>query len=163
VGGRRHPRHRRVEPDAGAGRRRQDRHRGKPARPAARVVCRVRPGQGSPTRGRGPRGEGGVRRRVRRAARPAGAPRGGWPSGPRPFLYLHSQALHLSVGLLIGVLILAVDYRVLASSALPLYVMNLLLLGAVLKIGHTSLGAQRWLSLGPLGQFQPSEIAKLVI
>jgi len=83
--------------------------------------------------------------------------------GPRPFLYLHSQALHLGVGLLIGVLLLAVDYRVLASGARPLYVMNLLLLGAVLKIGHTSLGAQRWLSLGPLGQFQPSEIAKLVI
>jgi rod shape determining protein RodA len=40
---------------------------------------------------------------------------------------------------------------------------NLLLLGAVLVVGRTSLGAQRWISLGPLGQFQPSEIAKLVI
>jgi rod shape determining protein RodA len=81
----------------------------------------------------------------------------------RPFLYLRSQALHLAVGLIVGGVILAVDYRALASSARVLYVVNLLLLGAVLVIGRTSLGAQRWISLGPLGQFQPSEIAKLVI
>ena len=82
---------------------------------------------------------------------------------PRPFLYLRSQALHLAVGLAIGAVILAIDYRALASSARVLYVTNLLLLGAVLVIGRTSLGAQRWIALGPLGQFQPSEIAKLVI
>ncbi len=81
----------------------------------------------------------------------------------RPFLYLRSQALHLVVGLAVGGLILAVDYRALASSARVLYVVNVLLLAAVLIIGRTSLGAQRWISLGPLGQFQPSEIAKLVI
>jgi rod shape determining protein RodA len=38
-----------------------------------------------------------------------------------------------------------------------------LLLAAVLVVGRSSLGAQRWIGLGPLGQFQPSEIAKLVI
>ncbi len=82
---------------------------------------------------------------------------------PRPFLYVRSQALHLAVGLVVAGLILAFDYRALASSARALYVVNLLLLGAVLVIGRTSLGAQRWISLGPLGQFQPSEIAKLVV
>ncbi len=84
---------------------------------------------------------------------------------PRPFLYLRSQALHLAVGLAIGAVILAIDYRALASSARVLYVTNILLLGAVLvpHIGRMSLGAQRWIALGPLGQFQPSEIAKLVI
>ena len=29
--------------------------------------------------------------------------------------------------------------------------------------GHSALGAQRWISLGPLGTFQPSEPAKLVL
>jgi rod shape determining protein RodA len=83
--------------------------------------------------------------------------------GPRPFLYLRSQTMHLAFGLLIGLSILAIDYRVLASSARPLYVANVLLLAAVLVVGRTTLGAQRWISLGPLGQFQPSEIAKLII
>jgi rod shape determining protein RodA len=82
---------------------------------------------------------------------------------PRPDEFVRSQVLHLAVGLGVGGLIMAVDYRVLAGSARVLYVANLLLLAAVLVVGRTSLGAQRWISLGPLGQFQPSEIAKLII
>src|SRR5262249_9766053 len=83
----------------------------------------------------------------------------------RPFLYLRSQLLHLAFGLVLGGLLLAVDYRALAASARVLYVLNILLLGAVLvpHIGRVSLGAQRWIAMGPLGQFQPSEIAKLII
>jgi rod shape determining protein RodA len=83
--------------------------------------------------------------------------------GARPFLYLRSQALHLAVGLVIGGLLLAIDYRVLGSSARLLYAANLVLLGGVLIVGRSSLGAQRWLALGPFGQFQPSELAKLII
>ncbi len=41
-----------------------------------------------------------------------------------------------------------------------LYVLNLLMLGAVLVMGQSAGGAQRWLQLGPV-QFQPSEMAKL--
>lgn len=83
----------------------------------------------------------------------------------QPFLYMRSQMLHLAVGLVVGGVLMAVDYRALAAAARPLYVVNLLLLGAVLvpHVGRMSLGAQRWIALGPLGQFQPSEIAKLVI
>ena len=43
-----------------------------------------------------------------------------------------------------------------------LYGVNLGLLLAVMYGGHSALGAQRWLSLGPL-RLQPSEIAKLVV
>lgn len=84
---------------------------------------------------------------------------------PRPFLFLRSQMLHLAFGLVLGGLLLAIDYRALAAAARVLYVVNILLLGAVLvpHIGRISLGAQRWIPLGPLGQFQPSEIAKLII
>jgi rod shape determining protein RodA len=84
-------------------------------------------------------------------------------SGPHPFVFVRSQILHLAVGVLVGIVILAVDYRSLAGGARGLYVMNLLLLAAVLVLGRTSGGAQRWISLGPLGQFQPSEFAKLAI
>jgi rod shape determining protein RodA len=43
-----------------------------------------------------------------------------------------------------------------------LYGINLILLGAVMVMGHSAMGAQRWLALGPL-TLQPSEIAKLVV
>ncbi len=84
-------------------------------------------------------------------------------TGPHPLALFRSQLLHLGVGVLVGLVILAVDYRSLASASRPLYVINLLLLASVLVLGRSSLGAQRWISLGPLGQFQPSEFAKLAI
>ncbi len=84
-------------------------------------------------------------------------------TGPHPLALFRSQLLHLAVGVLAGVAILAVNYRSFASGARVLYVFNLLLLASVLVLGRTSLGAQRWISLGPLGQFQPSEFAKLAI
>jgi rod shape determining protein RodA len=55
------------------------------------------------------------------------------------------------------------DYRRWQRWALPLYAVNLLLLVLVMRGGHSALGAQRWISLGPLGTFQPSEPAKLIL
>ena len=43
-----------------------------------------------------------------------------------------------------------------------LYVIGVILLLAVAVVGHTRLGAQRWLSLGPI-RFQPSELMKLAV
>jgi len=57
----------------------------------------------------------------------------------------------------------AFDYRRWRRSAYWLYALNLLLLALVMRGGHSALGAQRWISLGPLGTFQPSEPAKLVL
>lgn len=54
-----------------------------------------------------------------------------------------------------------IDLRVWAAVAYPLYGIGLILLIAVEIIGDVRLGAQRWLDLGPLGSFQPSEIMKL--
>jgi rod shape determining protein RodA len=84
-------------------------------------------------------------------------------STPHPFLYTRSQLLHLVIGVGVGIVLVVVDYRTLASSWRWLYAANLAMLLAVMVVGRTSLGAQRWIPLGPLGQFQPSEIAKLVI
>ena len=54
-----------------------------------------------------------------------------------------------------------IDLRVWAAVAYPLYGIGLVLLVAVEVVGDVRLGAQRWLDLGPLGSFQPSEIMKL--
>jgi rod shape determining protein RodA len=56
-----------------------------------------------------------------------------------------------------------VDYRTWQRWAPALYAIDLLLLLFILRGGHSAMGAQRWISLGPLGTFQPSEPAKLVI
>lgn len=54
-----------------------------------------------------------------------------------------------------------VDLRVWFAVAYPVYAIGLALLLAVAVVGTTKLGATRWLSLGPLGSFQPSEVMKV--
>lgn len=82
---------------------------------------------------------------------------------PDAGVLLRMRALHLIVGIVALILAATVDYRRLAALAQPLYVATLLLLAAVLVIGQTRLGAQRWILLGPFGGFQPSEVAKLAL
>ena len=53
-----------------------------------------------------------------------------------------------------------VDLRIWFMIAYPVYIAGLLLLVAVELVGDTSLGAQRWLSIGGF-RFQPSEIMKV--
>ena len=53
-----------------------------------------------------------------------------------------------------------IDLRVWFALAYPVYAAGLLLLVAVDLVGHTTMGAQRWLQLGPI-QIQPSEIMKI--
>ncbi len=73
------------------------------------------------------------------------------------------QMLYLLLGVPIMAGVSLVDYRSWQRWAPGLYVVNLLLLLFILRGGHSALGAQRWISLGPLGTFQPSEPAKLVV
>lgn len=73
------------------------------------------------------------------------------------------QIFYTIVGLGAMLLFSRIDYRNFQRWAPWLYAGNLLLLAFVLKGGHHALGAQRWISLGPLGTFQPSEPAKLIV
>ncbi len=73
------------------------------------------------------------------------------------------QILYLLLGIAAMFVVSRVDYRTWQRWAPGLYVVNLLLLLFILRGGHSAMGAQRWISLGPLGTFQPSEPAKLVI
>jgi rod shape determining protein RodA len=76
---------------------------------------------------------------------------------------LQKQILYLVLGVAIMISVSFVDYRTWQRWAPALYAINLLLLLFILRGGHSAMGAQRWISLGPLGTFQPSEPAKLVI
>jgi len=58
------------------------------------------------------------------------------------------------------IILAMVDLRVWFALAYPIYAVGLALLAAVAVIGHSSLGAQRWLDIGPL-RLQPSEIVKI--
>ena len=73
------------------------------------------------------------------------------------------QLLYVGIGIPAMVAFACLDYHRLARWAVQLYAVNLALLILVLRGGHSALGAQRWISLGPLGTFQPSEPAKLVL
>jgi rod shape determining protein RodA len=53
-----------------------------------------------------------------------------------------------------------IDLRVWFALAYPVYGLGLVLLVLVDLVGRTSMGAQRWLQLGPIG-IQPSEIMKV--
>ncbi len=71
------------------------------------------------------------------------------------------QMVWLLISILAMVLFISFDYIWLARIAIPLYVTGLILLLIVLIAGRTGMGAQRWISLGPLS-FQPSEFFKLM-
>ncbi len=53
-----------------------------------------------------------------------------------------------------------IDLRVWFALAYPVYAVGLVLLVAVDLVGRTTMGAQRWLQIGPIG-IQPSEIMKI--
>ncbi len=65
-----------------------------------------------------------------------------------------------AVCFVIMIALATVDVRVWFSLAYPTYAIGLVLLLAVAVAGHSTLGARRWLDLGPL-RIQPSEIIKI--
>lgn len=76
--------------------------------------------------------------------------------------HVERQSIFMLVGLVGVVFSLLADYRVLKNYATQLYAFNIVLLVAVMLFGHTQLGAQRWIQIGPLS-FQPSEFAKVFL
>ncbi len=72
------------------------------------------------------------------------------------------QALRMGVGLVVMFAVAQVPPQRMASWAPWIYLAGLAMLVAVLLVGHTGKGAQRWLDLG-LFRFQPSELMKLAV
>lgn len=73
------------------------------------------------------------------------------------------QLFYAIAGIGVMLVLSRVDYRIWQRYAPALYFANLALLALILVHGHQSHGAQRWITLGPLGTFQPSEPAKLFL
>ncbi|MEW6282028.1 MAG: rod shape-determining protein RodA [Candidatus Eremiobacterota bacterium] len=72
------------------------------------------------------------------------------------------QLLFAGLGLALMLIFALVDYEFWGRAHWALYALGSGLLVAVDLAGHTAMGAQRWLSLGPVS-FQPSELAKLTV
>jgi len=71
------------------------------------------------------------------------------------------QVIWLFAGIVAMVVFMSFDYIWLGRIAFPLYVTGVILLVLVLILGKVGMGAQRWISIGPLA-FQPSEFFKLI-
>jgi len=70
------------------------------------------------------------------------------------------QLIRFVVGFIIMIVVAMVDIRVWMNFAYPFYAASLLLLLGVELMGMAHLGAQRWITLGPL-ELQPSEPMKI--
>ncbi len=74
-------------------------------------------------------------------------------------LYVKKQLIWFLVAITVMCIFMSFDYSLLEEYTIHIYIINLLLLIAVLIIGKKSLGAQRWLAVGGFS-FQPSELFK---
>ena len=73
--------------------------------------------------------------------------------------HVQRQSMFMLFGIVMVAISLAFDYRMLKNYANKLYWFNIILLLAVMFVGHSQLGAQRWIQIGSF-TFQPSEFAK---
>jgi cell division protein FtsW len=73
------------------------------------------------------------------------------------------QLMWSGIGMVVALVMAMVDYRWLRHAVWPAFGLALILLIAVLVMGKETGGAQRWLALGSLGTFQPSEFAKFAV
>jgi len=79
-----------------------------------------------------------------------------------PSQFVITQIVSLFMGLVVIAVIIKIDYEYLCGLSYAIYGLCLLLLILVLipQIGHTELGGQRWIRIGPIG-FQPTEFVKI--
>ncbi len=84
------------------------------------------------------------------------------PGVPHPHYYVQRQAQWAVLGLLAGIAVLGYDYRALQKWTYVLYIGTVAVLAAVMVLGFSAAGAERWLALGPV-RLQPSEFAKVSI
>lgn len=76
--------------------------------------------------------------------------------------HVQRQSMFMAFGILLVSVSLTFDYHVLKNYASKLYIFNIILLLIVMFVGHSQLGAQRWIQIGSLS-FQPSEFAKVFL
>ena len=72
------------------------------------------------------------------------------------------QATFAGVGVVLALLLARLDYRLLGTISIGLYIAALATLAFVLIVGEATYGSRRWIEIGGT-QVQPSEIAKLIV
>src|SRR3954447_6539385 len=84
--------------------------------------------------------------------------------GLDPNFFLKRHSINLIIGLLLGALTAAVDYRALRAYAPIVYVASMFgLLVVLTRLGSTINGAHSWIVLPAGFQVQPSEFAKVAL
>ncbi|MGL5512382.1 MAG: FtsW/RodA/SpoVE family cell cycle protein, partial [Sporomusa sp.] len=83
------------------------------------------------------------------------------PSEDR-YWYVQRQGLFALANIAVIFITLNFDYRSIKNFAGILYAFNLVMLLAVMFVGQTALGAQRWIQIGAIS-LQPSEFSKLIM
>lgn len=78
------------------------------------------------------------------------------------YSYVFKQLIWVLLGLGAMAVMMYIPYEDLCKHAWGLYVLNLVMLAAVIFVGREALGAQRWIQIGPF-VFQPSEFSKLIL
>ena len=78
------------------------------------------------------------------------------------YYFVVRQVAWIFLGLLAAAALIYIDYEELSRYSRHLYIANLVMLLAVIFVGTSALGAQRWIYIGPFS-FQPSEFSKLII
>jgi cell division protein FtsW len=75
------------------------------------------------------------------------------------------QLIHAALGIVLLLVLQAVDYHRLRLASLPVLAVASALLVFVLvtRLSHSAYGAARWLKFGPLPTIEPSEVAKLAL
>lgn len=76
--------------------------------------------------------------------------------------YIERQIIWAMLGIAAGAIVASISTSIYQRYAGKLYVLNLLLLMAVLVMGHQSKGATRWIGFGA-AKIQPSEFAKIIL
>lgn len=76
--------------------------------------------------------------------------------------FYEKEAMWAGLSLVAYIFFSLVDYKKYLKYYKVLYVFNILFLASVLVIGDSRLGAQRWITLGPIS-LQPSELGKVIV
>ena len=83
------------------------------------------------------------------------------PSEER-YWFVQRQGLFAIMNIALAAFLMNFDYKMLAGFRKKLYIFNLIMLIAVMVVGQSALGAQRWIVIGPIS-LQPSEFSKLIM
>ena len=82
--------------------------------------------------------------------------------GEERYYFVQRQGIFAIMNVAVAAFLMNFDYKMLHAYSKKFYIFNLVMLLAVMLVGQSALGAQRWISIGPIS-IQPSEFSKLIM